>query len=166
MLKSYLHYIAKVFDRIETNSAYSMHENLNTDINQEGLENEISMTKSNEKIQIYSNFSKSRKDNGQAQARRPDIVYGMNYSKQIKYSPIGNYYLNLSYKHTGKYVDYNGSINTKQKETDIFDLSLNKKFQNKILYIDLKNLTNERFEKPATYSQNGREIFIKLTSKM
>ena len=72
-----------------------MHENLNTDINQEGLENEISMTKSNEKIQIYSNFSKSRKDNGQAQARRPDIVYGMNYSKQIKYSPIGNYYLNL-----------------------------------------------------------------------
>ena len=63
----------------------------------------------------------------------------MNYSKQIKYSPIGNYYLNLSYKHTGKYVDYNGSINTKQK-ADIFDLSLNKKFQNKILYIDLKIL--------------------------
>lgn len=130
------------------------------------MENELSITKLNEKIQIYSNFSKSRKDNGQVQARRPDIVYGINYLKQIKYSPIGNYNLNLSYKHTGKYDDYNGSINTKQKQTDIFDLSINKKLQNKILYIDLKNFTNERYEKPATYIQNGREIFIKLISKM
>ena len=33
-------YRAKVFDRIETNSAYSKHENKLPDINQEGLESE------------------------------------------------------------------------------------------------------------------------------
>ena len=53
-------YRAKVYDQIETNSAYSKHENKLIDINQEGLENEISFNRKNESITLY--IFKEQKD--------------------------------------------------------------------------------------------------------
>ena len=91
-------YRAKVFDRIESNSAYSMHENELIDINQEGLESGLLMKTDSQTIAIFTNFSKSRKANGQAQARRPDLSYGANYSKKIDSSLYGPFNLNLNYK--------------------------------------------------------------------
>ena len=82
-------YRAKVYDQIETNSGYSKHENKLIDINQEGIENEILLKNNNETLSFYNIFSKSRKTNGQAQSRRPDLSYGLNYSKKLA-SPIGN----------------------------------------------------------------------------
>ena len=79
-------YRSKVFDRIESNAAYSMHENKLIDINQEGLESELLFSGNNQNIGLYTNFSKSRKANGQAQSRRPDLSYGANYSKKINSS--------------------------------------------------------------------------------
>jgi len=40
-------------------------------------------------LSIFNNFSKSRKTNGQAQNRRPDLNYGVNYSKKFLSSLIG-----------------------------------------------------------------------------
>ena len=51
-----------IYDQIESNSAYSQHENQLIDINQEGLENEISFYNNNSSLTIYNIFSKSRKD--------------------------------------------------------------------------------------------------------
>ena len=53
------------------------------DINQEGLESELLFNKNNQNFRLYTNFSKSRKANGQAQSRRPDLSYGVNYSKKL-----------------------------------------------------------------------------------
>ena len=151
-------YRAKVFDRIETNAAYSMHENKLIDINQEGLESELLFNANNQNVGLYTNFSKSRKANGQAQARRPDLSYGVNYSKKINSSIYGPFNINLSYKHTGEFIDYDGSKNSRQKSTDLINLSINKNWLGNIFSINLTNMLNERYEKPATYSQDGRKI--------
>jgi vitamin B12 transporter len=151
-------YRAKVFDRIESNAAYSMHENKLIDINQEGLESELLFSGNNQNIGLYTNFSKSRKANGQAQARRPDLSYGANYSKIINLNIYGPFNLNLNYKYTGQFIDYNGSKNSRQKSTDLVDLSIKKNWFGNIFSINLTNLLNERYEKPATYSQDGRAV--------
>ncbi len=152
-------YRAKVYNQIESNSAYSKHENQLIDINQEGLENEIYFNGNNQSLSLYNIFSKSRKTNGQAQSRRPDLSYGLNYSKKELQSPIiGLINLNLNYKYTGKYIDWDGSANSRQKSTDIVDLSLTKNLLGSTFSVKLTNLLNERYEKPATYSQDGRQI--------
>ena len=153
-------YRAKVFDRIETNTAYSMHENKLIDINQEGLESELLFSGNNQNVGLYTNFSKSRKANGQAQSRRPDLSYGANYLKKIKSSIYGPFNLNLNYKHTGQHIDWDGSKNSRQKSTDLVDLSIKKNWFGNILSINLTNLLNERYEKPATYSQDGRQLKV------
>ena len=61
-----------------------MHENELIDINQEGLENELLINANNQNITLFTNFSKSRKANGQAQSRRPDLSFGAAYSKKLK----------------------------------------------------------------------------------
>ena len=126
-------YRAKVFDRIESNAAYSMHENKLVDINQEGLESELLFSENNQNFGLYTNFSKSRKANGQAQARRPDLSYGANYSKKINSSIYGPFNLNLNYKHTGQFIDWDGSKNSRQKSTDLVDLSIKKNWFGNIL---------------------------------
>ncbi len=153
-------YRAKVFDRIESNAAYSMHENMLIDINQEGLESELLFSGNNQNIGFYTTFSKSRKANGQAQARRPDLSYGANYSKKINSNIYGPFNLNLNYKHTGKFIDWDGSKNSRQKSTDLVDLSVKKNWFGNILSINLTNLLNERYEKPATYTQDGRQLKV------
>ena len=153
-------YKTKIFDRIESNAAYSMHENLKTDIKQKGLENLVSFNNSNHAISLFSNFSKSRKDNGQAQNRRPDLSYGANYSAKIKNSPIGELMMNVYYKHTGNYTDWDGVKNSKQKSVNIVNLTLNKKIFKNSISFDIKNLFDKHYEKPATYSQDGRRMSI------
>ena len=111
---------------------------------------------------FYTNFSKSRKANGQAQARRPDLSYGVNYSKKIESSVYGPFNLNLNYKHTGQFIDFDGSKNSRQKSTDLVDLSIKKNWLGNILSINLTNLLNERYEKPATYSQDGRQLRVRV----
>ena len=153
-------YKTKVFDRIETNTAYSMHENKLTNINQEGLESELLIYGDNKNITFFTNFSKSRKPDGKAQARRPDLSYGVNYSKKIETNLYGLFNLNLDYRHTGKFIDWDGSKNSRQKSTDLIDLSIKKDWLGNIISMSLNNVLNERYEKPATYSQDGRQLRI------
>ena len=73
-------------------------------------------------------------------------------------SPVGPFNINLNYKYTGQYIDWDGSANSRQKSTDIIDLSLTKNLLGNTFFLKLSNLLNERYEKPATYSQDGRQI--------
>lgn len=153
-------YKTKIYDQIEANKEYSKHENELTDINQEGVENEIIFNRLNETLSFYNIFSKSKKNNGQTQSRRPDLSYGLNYSIKKFPTLIGKINFNINYKHTGKYIDWDGSANSKQKSTDIVDLSISKKLSNSIFSLYLSNLLNERYEKPSTYFKEGRQIKI------
>ena len=151
-------YRTNIFDRIETDTLYSKHENKSTDINQEGIETELILENDRNKFSFFSNFSKSRNEKNQAQSRRPDLSYGANYFQILKSKVIGQFFLNVNYKHTGKYVDWDGSKNSKQKETNLIDLTLKKKIQQNIIFINISNLLDEKYEKPATYSQDGRTL--------
>ncbi len=153
-------YKTKIFDQIESNSAYTKHVNEQIDIYQNGIESELTLLNGFQNITIFSNFSKSRKANGQAQSRRPDLSYGANLNKKYYLDYFGNFNLNLNYKHTGKYIDWDGDKNSRQKSTDILDLSFNKKIYDNIYSLNITNLLNERYEKPATYNQDGRKIKI------
>lgn len=153
-------YKTEIFDRIESNAAYSKHENMKTDINQRGLENSVSFKNNNQTFSLFNNFSKSRKDNGQAQNRRPDLSYGANYSAKFKNSPIGEFLMNMNYRYTGNYTDWDGVKNSKQKSVDLINLSLSKKIFGNSISFDIKNLLDKDYEKPATYNQNGRKIGI------
>ena len=68
--------------------------------------------------------------------------------------------MNLNYKYTGKYIDWDGSKNSFQKSTDIMDISLSKNWFGNIISLNVTNLLNERYEKPATYLQDGRQLRI------
>ena len=151
-------YRATIFDQIESNSAYSMHENELIDINQEGLENELVYKVKDQSLSFFTNFNKSRKTNGQAQSRRPDLNYGSTYIKKINHAMYGPFKIVLDYKYTGKYIDWDGAKNSRQKSTDIFNLSITKKINKNNYFITMKNLSNERYEQPATYAQDGRSI--------
>ena len=152
-------YRSKIFDRIESNAAYSKHENMLTNLNQEGLESELLFNGKNQNITLFTNFSKSRKPNGQAQNRRPDLSYGANYTRKLDSNVYGPFKLNLNYKYTGKQTDYVGG-NFRQKSTDLVDLSINKNLYGNVISFNITNLLNERYEKPATYSQDGRQFRI------
>ena len=153
-------YKTKIFDRIESNAAYSKHENMKTDIKQEGLENTVSFRNNEHTFSLFNHFSKSRKDNGQAQNRRPDLSYGANYSAKVKNSPIGEFMMNMDYKYTGNYTDWDGAKNSKQKSVDIVNLTLSKKIFKNSISFNIKNLFDKHYEKPATYGQDGRRISI------
>ena len=157
-------YKSKIFDQIESNSAYTKHENEKIAILQEGLENNLSLNNNNQSLSIFSNFSKSRKINGQAQSRRPDLTYGTKYKKTINQSLIGKFNFNLNYKYTGKYIDYDGSKNSRQKSTDILNLYFSKDIYGNIFSLKISNALNERYEKPATYTQDGRKIIFGYSS--
>ena len=70
----------------------------------------------------------------------------------------GLFDLTLDYKHTGKFIDYDGSKNSRQKSTNLVNLSIYKNVFGNNYSINITNLFNERYEKPATYSQDGVQI--------
>ena len=81
-----------------------------------------------------------------------------NIHNKINSKKHGPFDIILNYRHTGKYVDYDGSKNSKQKSTDLINLLIKKNLSGNTISLNLKNLLNERYEKPATYSQDGRKI--------
>jgi len=153
-------YRTTIYDRIELNSSWSTVENKFADLNQEGLESQLTFDKNDQSYSFFTNFSKSRTPTGGPQSRRPDLSYGLNYSKKFKSSKYGPFNLLLNYKYTGDYIDWDGSKNSFQKSTNIIDILLSKNLYGNNLYFNISNLLNERYEKPATYSQNGRQLRI------
>ena len=62
-------------------------------------------------------------------------------------------------------MDYDGSANTKQKSTDLLDLIVKKNWFGSVISLNVTNLLNERYEKPATYSQDGRQLRIGIVKR-
>jgi outer membrane cobalamin receptor len=156
-------YRTTIYDQIEANSAYSKHENKTTDLNQEGIENELFFKGIDKSISIFANFTKSRNVSGGHQSRRPDLTYGSNFSKKILFNKYGLFNINLNYKFTDRYLDWDGSANTFQKSTNLIDLSIKKNWLENSISFNITNLLNERYEKPATYSQDGRQFRFNFT---
>ena len=136
------------------------------DIKQKGVENSLNFKNEFQKLSLTSVFSKSREGNGRPQLRRPEQQFGIKYSQKVKSKILGPFNLNYDYRHIGKVEDWkNGSKRAKVDSTDIMNLSLTKEI-NKINWsINITNLTDEIYERPDTYNQEGRKIGLSFRSK-
>ena len=158
-------YRTRMKDRIKINSSWSAYENKVLDTTQEGLENELSYNISDQKISLLSNFSKSRTDTNGPNSRRPDLTYGLDYIAKLKSEDYGLFKLGFNYRYIGDHIDWTGSKNEFVKSVDLVNAFISKDFQGFDISLRISNLLNERYEKPATYSQDGRQFNINLINK-
>ena len=151
-------YRTRMKDRIKIKSDWSGYENKIPDTTQEGLESEITFLGNDQNLSILSHFAKSRTDTGGPNSRRPDLSYGIDYYKKLKLTNYGTFDLNLSHRYIGDHIDWTGSKNEFVKSVDLVDLSIRKNWYGNTISLNFTNLLNERYEKPGTYSQDGRAL--------
>ncbi len=136
------------------------------DIKQEGLENSLIFSDNDQKIILSSTLSKSTEDDGTPQLRRPEKQFGVKYSKKFASSILGPLSLNYDYRHVGKVEDWkNGSTRAKVDSSDIMNLSVTKEFFGSKWSINILNLTDENYQRPDTYNQEGRRISLSFRNK-
>ena len=154
--------VSDVLNRGTSTNAY----NEIIDIKQEGLENSFVFRKNDQTIKLFNTFSKSRESDGDPQLRRPEKQYGVKYSKKFTDSLLGPFNLTYDYRHVGKVEDWkNGSIRAKVDSSDIMNLILSKNILSNTWSINILNLTNENYERPDTYNQEGRRFELSFRSK-
>ena len=153
-------YRTRMKDRIKIKSDWSAYENKIPDTTQEGLESEITFLGKDQHISIISHFAKSRTATNGPNSRRPDLSYGVDYSKKFNLFEYGPFDLNLNHRFIGDHIDWTGSKNEFVKSVDLVDMSIRKNWYGNIISLNFTNLLNERYEKPATYSQDGRMLRI------
>ena len=151
-------YRTRMKDRIKIKSDWSAYENKIPDTTQEGLESEITFLGKDQHISIVSHFAKSRTTTGGPNSRRPDLSYGIDYSKKFNLPTYGLFDLNLSHRYIGDHIDWTGSKNAFVKSVDLVEMSIKKNWYGNLISLNFTNLLNERYEKPATYSQDGRAV--------
>ncbi len=154
--------ISDVLNRSRTTNGY----NEIIDINQEGLESSFIINNKDNKLTLSSIFSKSREADGDPQQRRPEKQFGIKYSKKINSNLIGPFHLNYDYRHIGKVEDWkNGTYLAKVDSSDVMNLSFSKKFLGNQWMLNITNLTDEKYQRPDTYNQDGRRIGLSFRSK-
>ncbi len=154
--------VSDVLNRGTSTNAY----NEIIDIKQEGVENSFVFKNDNQLLKLSSNFSKSREDDGDPQLRRPEKQYGVKYSKNFDTNLIGPLKLTYDYKHVGKVEDWkNGSYRAKVDSSDVMNLIFSKEILSSTWSLNILNLTDENYQRPDTYNQEGRRIELSFRSK-
>ena len=158
-------YRTRMKDRIKIKSDWSGYENKIPDTTQEGLESELTFLGKDQKLSFVSHFAKSRTASGGPNSRRPDLSYGVDYFKKFNLTNYGPFDLELSHRYIGDHIDWTGSKNAFVKSVDLVDLTIRKNWFSNIFSLNITNLLNERYEKPATYSQDGRQVRFGFSRK-
>lgn len=151
---------SKIKNNIEyLNNSYQNDED-DIDLNQSGINAKIEFKKNNSKINLFSSFLSSEKENGGAQLRRPENNYGFIYSNKLTNYLLGDVNLNIIYNHTGKYLDTHSSTfqTIEMDSTNILDIALHKIINGNEMYLKISNIFNETFQKPHGYNQENRVI--------
>ena len=153
--------VSDVLNRSNSSGGY----NETLDIDQEGLESSFTFKNDNQRLSLTNTLSKSSEGNGRPQLRRPEKQYGVNYNAKLNTSYTGLFGMNVNYRHVGKAEDWVGSFRKKVDSTDIINLSLTKELFGMEWAVSSTNLTNEYYQKPYGYNQEGRNFKLSLRSK-
>ena len=153
--------VSDVLNRSNSSGGY----NETIDIDQEGLESGLMFKGDKQKLNLFSTLSKSSESNGRPQLRRPDEQYGVNYNAKLNSKLFGLFGINYNYRHIGKAEDWVGSVRKDVDSTDIMNLSISKEFLGLKWSLNTTNLTDEYYQKPYGYNQEGRKFSLSLTSK-
>ena len=148
----------RIYDQIEYKNNKYINNTDNIDLNQNGLDNTLIYKNKNSNISIYSTLLSSNKKDGSPQLRRPEKTYGINFIQKFNSKFVGNFNLNLDYKHYGKHFDTNSKTfkTIEMDSTDIVNFSLNKKINKILYYFNSSNIFNEIYQRPHGYSQDRR----------
>ena len=151
---------SNINNNIEYVSNKYVNDNDNVDLNQSGLNGNILYNNKDTKINFFTSFLSSKKENSADQLRRPEKTYGVDLNQKIKMYHLGDFNLNANYKHYGKHFDTHSSnwSTIEMDSTDIIDLSISKKINNYVLSLNIDNLLNEIYQRPHGYPQNDRQI--------
>ena len=153
--------VSDVLNRSNSSGGY----NETLDIEQEGLESSFTFKNDNQRVSLTNTLSKSSEGNGRPQLRRPEKQYGVNYNAKFNSSYTGLFGMNVNYRHVGKAEDWVGSVRKKVDSTDIINLSLTKELFGMEWALSSTNLTDEYYQKPYGYNQEGRNFELSLRSK-
>ena len=151
---------SNIRNNIEYVSNKYVNDNDNIDLNQSGINGNILYNNKDTKINFFTSFLSSKKENSADQLRRPEKTYGVDLNQKIKMYHLGDFNLNANYKHYGKHFDTHSSnwSTIEMDSTDIIDLSISKKINNYVLLLNVNNLLNENYQRPHGYPQNNRQI--------
>jgi vitamin B12 transporter len=153
--------VSDVLNRSNSSGGY----NETLDIEQEGLESSFTFKNDNQRISLTNTLSKSSEGNGKPQLRRPEKQYGVSYNAKLNSSYTGLFGMNVNYRHVGKTEDWVGSFRKKVDSTDIINLSLTKELFGMEWAASSTNLTNEYYQRPYGFNQEGRNFKLSLRSK-
>ena len=136
------------------------------DIKQEGLENSFVFKDDFQRLTLSNTFSKSKEGDGTPQLRRPEQQFGVKYSRKFISNIFGSFDLNYDYRHVGQVEDWkNGSVRAKVDSSDIMNLSFSKDFYGNKWSLNILNLTDEAYQRPDTYNQERRRIYLSFRNK-
>lgn len=135
------------------------------DIKQEGIESSLTFKNDSQRLALTSTFSKSSESSGRPQLRRPEEQYGVNYNAKLDSTLVGSYGMNVNYRHQSGSEDWVGSVRQKTDSTDIINLTLSKELLGMEWFLMGSNLTNEYYQKPYGYNQEGREFNLSFKVK-
>ena len=135
-------------------------DNDDIDLNQSGLNTQLDMRFKDINIDLFNSFLSSKKENNADQLRRPEKNYGLNFSKKINSSFLGNINLNIKYNHYGKHFDtHSSNFNTIEMDsTDIVDIMIIKKLKDSNFFVKVTNFFDETYQRPHGYNQEKRAI--------
>ena len=151
---------ANIQNNIEYISNKYQNDDDDVDLNQSGFNNNLNIKLKHTKINFFSSFLSSKKENGADQLRRPEKNYGLNISQNIQNIFLGSFNINFTYNHYGKHFDTHSSnfSTIEMDSTDILDLKITKKLSNSDFYIKVTNALDETYQKPHGYNQENRVI--------
>ena len=153
--------VSDVLNRSNSSGGY----NETLDIEQEGLESSFTFKNDNQRISLTNTLSKSSEGNGKPQLRRPEKQYGVNYNAKLNSSYFGLFGMNVNYRHVGKAEDWVGSVRKKVDSIDIINMSLTKELFGIDWALSSTNLTDEYYQRPYGFNQEGRKFSLSLSSK-
>ena len=131
--------------------------NNQNDLKQDGIESNFTFNNGIHKLRLYNTISSSKQTDGTHQLNRPDSTYGVGYGINMNNNLFGPFTISYDYKHYGKSFDYAPTIK-KVDSTDIMNISIFKITDGGTFGFHIKNLTDEYYQRPYGYSQNGRLI--------
>lgn len=130
----------------------------NVDLNQSGVNSQISFNSKDTKYSIFSSLLSSKKENGSDQLRRPEKNYGANITKKFKSNFLGETKLSIIYNHYAKHFDtHSTSFGTIEMDSsDLIDLKISKEINKNQYFFKVTNLLDENYQRPHGYNQEGR----------
>ena len=158
-------YKSAISNNIEYISNRYINDNDDIDLNQNGFDITYSFNNQISNLKIFFTQINSKDETRKRQLRRPKNSYGFNHTRKMNSKVLGNYNINLNYKHYGKHIDTHSSTfnRIEMDSTDIVNIGLSKKIKNRKFHFKISNLLKETYLRPHGYKQPGRHINFGFT---